>query len=176
MRSAALLLLACIALSGAPLAAQERSPATTIILVRHAEKDTMKHDPPLTARGRERAQLLARMFAGSGVRSTHSTHFLRTAETVAPLDSALGIANEIWEVDPDSLEAHAAALALHLLERHRGETAVVASHSNVLPLILRALGIATPVEIGEKEYDGVWVITAAKGAQPAMLRFAMGMR
>jgi broad specificity phosphatase PhoE len=157
------------------LPAQGRQGPTTIILVRHAEKDTMKSDPPLTARGRERAALLARIVAIAGVHSTHSTQYRRTVETVAPADSALGIRNEVIEADPDSLPAHVARLIEHLLEAHAGETTLVASHSNVIPLILRALGLESP-PIGDADYDNLFVITAQKKAQPRMLRLQMGMR
>lgn len=158
------------------LVAQEKQPPTTIILVRHAEKDTMKIDPPLKPKGRERAQLLSRMLRESGARSTHSTQYRRTSETVAPLDSLLGITNEVIDADPDSLAAHAAGLVRHLLSAHKGETTVVASHSNVIPLLMQALGIAAPVEIGDADYDNVFIITVGPGAQPALLRLRMGMR
>jgi broad specificity phosphatase PhoE len=157
-----------------PLPAQDRQGATTIILVRHAEKDTMKSDPPLTQRGRERAQMLSRIVALTGVRSTHSTQYRRTVETVAPTDSALGLRNEVIEADPDSLPAHVARLVEHLLSAHAGETTLVSSHSNVIPLILRALGLDAP-PIGDTDYDNLFVVTAQKKAQPSMLRLQMGM-
>ena len=171
MRSALIvaLLVACAAF----LAAQDR--ATTIILVRHAEKDTMKVDPPLTARGRDRAALLARIVAASGVRSTHSTQYRRTIETVAPADSALGLHNEVIEADPDSLPAHVARLIEHLLSSHVGEATLVASHSNVIPLILDAMGLGT-VTIGDKEYDDLFVITLRGKAPGNVAHLRMGMR
>jgi broad specificity phosphatase PhoE len=175
VKTLALLLLGCLLLQGSALFAQKSAGPTTIILVRHAEKDTMKTDPPLTPRGWERARLLGRILGASGARSTHSTQYRRTSETVAPLDSALGIANEVIEANPDSLEAYARRLAKHLLSAHRGETTVVASHSNVIPLILRALGITERVEISDADYDNLFVVTAAGKGTPALVRLQMGM-
>ena len=169
MRSAFIiaLLVACAAF----MAAQDR--ATTIILVRHAEKDTMKVDPPLTKRGRERAALLARIVAAAGVSSTHSTQYRRTVETVAPADSAFGLRNEVVEADPDSLPAHVSRLIDHLLTSHTGQTTLVASHSNVIPMILTALGLGK-VAIGDKEYDDLFVIHLNPGCGPTLTRLAMG--
>lgn len=177
MKSLAALLFPLLILCAPALLAQQgRETPTTIILVRHAEKDTASYDPPLTARGRERARRLAVMLAASGVRSTHSTQYLRTRETVAPLDSLLAIANEVVEADRDSLGAHVAALVGHLLSAHRGETSVVASHSNVLPLILLALGVEPGITITDAEYDDLFIVTTGGTARPAFVRLQMGMQ
>ena len=157
------------------LRGQGKEARTTIILVRHAEKDTMKTDPPLTATGRARARLLARILGLSGAHSTHSTQYRRTVETVAPLDSALGIANEVIPANPDSLEAYASALVGHLLTIHKGETTVVSSHSNVLPMLIRAFGVTTPVMIDDRDYDNLFVITVDGRAEPAFAHLQMGL-
>ena len=177
MRKLLALVALCIILLSAPsLRAQGGGGVrTTIFLVRHAEKDTMKTDPPLTAHGRARAQLLARILKLSGVRSTHSTQYRRAVETVAPLDSALGIANEVFSSSADSLASHVAALVQHLLSAHKGETTVVSSHSNVLPMLLKALGVQTPVEIGDHDYDNLFVVTVGGGGKATLVRLQMGV-
>jgi broad specificity phosphatase PhoE len=169
------LALCLLLLTASPVLAQGNGVRTTIFLVRHAEKDTMKTDPPLTAVGRARAQLLARILKLSGVRSTHSTQYRRTVETVAPLDSSLGIANEVFSSSAESLASHVAALVAHLLSAHKGETTVVASHSNVLPMLLKALGVQTPVEIGDHDYDNLFVVTVGGGGKATLVRLQMGM-
>jgi broad specificity phosphatase PhoE len=68
-----------------------------------------------------------------------------------------------------------ARLVEHLLSAHAGETTLVASHSNVIPLILEALGLAAPA-IGDSDYDNLFIVTAQKKAQPNMLRLQMGLR
>ena len=39
-----------------------------------------------------------------------------------------------------------------------GGTVVVAGHSNTVPLILAALGVAGPRSIGDDEYDECWIL------------------
>ncbi len=148
----------------------EKKSLTTIILVRHAEKDTMKTDPPLSATGWSRARLFARMFKDSGVRSTHSTQYRRTIDTMQPLDSLLKITNEVISVDRDSIEQHSVFMAKHFLSDHNGETVIMASHSNVIPSIIKALGIETEVTIDESDYTNVFIVTAGQNVKSAMVR------
>jgi broad specificity phosphatase PhoE len=166
---------AIVLLVPAPLRAQGKIAQTTIFLVRHAEKDTMKIDPPLTTQGRARAQLLARILGASGVHSTHSTQYLRTVDTVAPIDSALGITNEIFPSDADSLASNVAALVKHVLMAHKGEATLISSHSNILPMLIRAFGVKTAVSIGDHDYDNLFVITIEGRGSPSFVQVHMGM-
>ena len=61
-------------------------PVTTVILVRHAEKNIEPNnpDPDLSPAGQRRAQELARMFSGAGVNTIYATQYKRTQETVRP--------------------------------------------------------------------------------------------
>ena len=59
---------------------------TTVFLTRHAERDTTPpEDPALTAAGKERAERLARMLEGAGVKAVFTSQFARTRETGRPL-------------------------------------------------------------------------------------------
>src|SRR5213078_1679446 len=68
-------------------------PVTTVILVRHAEKNIEPNnpDPDLSAVGQARSQELARMLSGAGVNAIYATNFKRTQQTVQPIASQLGI-------------------------------------------------------------------------------------
>jgi hypothetical protein len=44
-------------------------PTTTVILVRHAERESGQGDDPISVRGRERAQTLALMLRDAPIRS-----------------------------------------------------------------------------------------------------------
>src|ERR1700720_1474598 len=70
--------------------------STTVIVIRHAEKDTANPaDPALSAAGQARAALLARMFgepqAVGRLDSIYVSPTLRSRSTAAPLSLRLGI-------------------------------------------------------------------------------------
>ena len=58
-------------------------PATTVLLVRHAEKETGR-DPGLTAAGQARARALVEVAKGAGVSAIYHTQLERTRLTAAP--------------------------------------------------------------------------------------------
>lgn len=64
--------------------------ATTIILVRHTERDPGT-DPPLNEEGLQRAQALKDALAENGVDVIYTTDLLRNRQSVEPLASELGI-------------------------------------------------------------------------------------
>src|SRR5579871_4840663 len=62
---------------------------TVVIVVRHAEKDTVpKGNPPLTPAGVARANALASALADANVEAVVTTELLRTQQTAQPLASA----------------------------------------------------------------------------------------
>src|SRR5687768_534547 len=67
--------------------------ATTVVVVRHAEKSTDDpQDPSLSATGQERARLLTSVLKNAGVTSIYTTQYKRTRQTAEPLAQQLGIA------------------------------------------------------------------------------------
>ena len=142
--------------------------ATTIILVRHAEKDTTPgvQDPALTEGGVTRAQRLAVMLKDAGVDTIYSSEFRRTKATVAPLSAKIGISTEVIAAGDMS------GLVGRLKTRHGGETVVVSGHSNTLPQIMRALGVTPTPRITDRDYDGLYVVTlGADGTRMTKLSF-----
>src|ERR1044072_9453780 len=79
--------------------ADEPFKPTTVILVRHAEKQVAvagqpmvsPSDPPLTDEGKTRAKNLARMLSKAGVNTIITSQFLRTKQTAEPLAETLGL-------------------------------------------------------------------------------------
>ncbi|MDT8368156.1 MAG: histidine phosphatase family protein [Longimicrobiales bacterium] len=134
--------------AGTPAAswAQSDTP-TVVILVRHAERadDGSEPDPPLSDRGRSRAECLAETLAHAGVTRVFSTPYLRTMHTARPVAARLGL--EVETYDPRSLGSFAASLD------GMGGVVLVVGHSNTTPRLVEALG-ADPVQpIAEDEYD-----------------------
>ncbi len=69
------------------------SPAgttTTVIIVRHAERDPGL-DPPLVAEGQARAESLKDALAEQGVTAIYCTDLIRNRQTVEPLADELGL-------------------------------------------------------------------------------------
>jgi broad specificity phosphatase PhoE len=129
--------------------------STTVVLVRHAEKQAAEEDPGLTEAGQARAQRLAAMLEGAGLAAIYVSEARRTQETAAPVAAATG------------LEPHVVPAARHgrllwrLRWRHRGEVVLVIGHSNTIPVIAEGLG--APVgAVHDEEYSGFWIITYSR--------------
>jgi len=141
--------------------------ATVAIVVRHAEKAAPvtpeeAKDPGLSDAGRERAALLARCLRGAGVTHLFATEFRRSRATLEPLATASGVAVEPYAA------GDANALAARIRALPAGSVAVVAAHSNTLPVIVSRLG-ATLHGLGadgflrDDEYDRLAVVFIAAG-------------
>src|SRR5438552_12335060 len=113
-----------------------RRPVTTVILVRHAEKNIEPNnpDPDLSPAGQARAQELLRMFANSGIDALYATQYKRTQQTLKPLADALHLPVNL--VDSKKTPE----LIQQLLSDHRGQTILVSGHNNSVPEIIAALG------------------------------------
>ena len=157
----------------APIAAQQRA-ATTVILVRHAEKAAEPAaDPPLTAAGEARAKALVEVARDAGVTAVLTTQFERTKATARPLAAALAITAEV--VDARARE-HPQEVARAVLAKHAGEVVLVVGHSNTIPAIVAALGAKQPPAICDSEYDGLYVVTVppAGGGTARVIRAHYG--
>lgn len=146
-------------------------PLTTLIIVRHAEKDTSGDDPSLTETGRARARRLAEMLSGTTLDALIASPRRRTQETLAPLADRIGLPLTIIPLD-GSVGTHVAALLDTVLGRYAGRTVLVASHSNVIPVFLGRLGVTEPVTIGDDEYDDMFIVTRSGtgNGTPSMIR------
>ena len=87
------------------------------IILRHAEKDTtvagsqmMQADPPLNAKGLDRAQSLIQEFKKYKISKIYSTNYNRTKSTVMPLANAVGLS--INNYDPKQLKTFAFQMQL----------------------------------------------------------------
>jgi phosphohistidine phosphatase SixA len=154
-----------LAVAGAASSATFAPPATTIYLVRHAEKDLTPGltDPPLTPAGEVRAQQLGRLLAKRHPDALFTTDTRRTRATLAPLAQATGRTLEVYDAK------NQAALATRLSQEFGGKTVVVVGHSNTLLPLLAALGVAPlPGEIRDEEYNYLFKVKLRKG-RPAQL-------
>ena len=126
----------------------------------------MSAEPGLAPAGRERAVALARLIGASGVSAIFTSQFRRTKETVEPLAELIGIAPQ--------LTPQPAAWAERARSGQFGTVLLVAGHSDTVPAMLAALGVAPPPAIGEAEFDNLFVTDTGRGGSPALLRLRYG--
>ena len=133
--------------------------ATTVILVRHAEKAvTPGNDPALDSVGQRRARDLATTLRNAKIGAILVTQYQRTSLTAEPLARATGIRSRVVDTRV-GVEAHAKAVAD--AARAEGEKSVlVVGHSNTIPLIVRALG-GTAEPMADEDYDDLYVVMIA---------------
>ena len=128
-------------------------PATTIYLVRHAEKADSSRDPDLSEAGRLRATRLADLLKDEKISLIYSTNYKRTIQTATPLSEITG--KPILFYSPDTLPA----LVKGLKQQH--QHALVVGHSNTTISMLDAFGVSfSGKKIEETDYSNLFKITA----------------
>ena len=139
-------------------------PATTFVIVRHAEKVADDSpDPALTAVGTARAQRLAAALASAPLVAVYATAFRRTQQTAAPTAQAHALPITTYDA-----KLPAAEFAALLRRNHRRGHVLVVAHSNTAPDIAAALCGCEVAPMDESEYDRrMTVQVPAEG--PAML-------
>lgn len=142
--------------------AQRPESATTIFLVRHAEKADQTNASPLTERGKARAQKLAETLRDANVRAVFSTDFVRTRETAQPLAERRGLPVQ-------SYDAKDAGFSKMLLKNHEGQRVLVVGHSNTIPKLVNALVGTSLPNLADSEYDALFVVTVPKTGPPTVL-------
>jgi broad specificity phosphatase PhoE len=146
--------------------------ATTVVVVRHAEKveEPGNRDPELSGAGVERAVVLTRLLRDVPLSAVYSSDFIRTRKTAEPVAEQAGVA--VLLRDP----REAAALRDEILRDHPGGVSLVVGHSNTVPLVLGALGVTDPPEIAEDRYDDYFVVVIEDeaGAAPTLLHLHYG--
>ena len=145
-------------------------PLTTIILVRHAEKniEPANTDPDLSAAGQARAQELARMFGDAGINAIYATQYKRTQQTVKPLSDKLGI--PVSQVEAKNT----AELIRQIRAHHNGQVIFVAGHNNSVPEVIAALGGPQLPIIPETEFDNLYIVTIYRVGRAKLLKMKYG--
>jgi len=124
---------------------------STIFLVRHAEKAASGgSDPNLSDAGQKRAKRLVNVLKDAGISKIFVTEFKRTKQTAAPLATRLSLT-------PNIVPAQNSPQLIASLRASSGNILVV-GHSNTIPQVIAGLGITTPIQIGENDYDNLFVL------------------
>jgi broad specificity phosphatase PhoE len=152
----------------------ESQATTTMIFVRHAEKDlSIEDDPPLTAAGRARVAELTRQLVDAdvvaGIDAIYSTPFKRTRQTAEPLAARLGI--PINAYDPEDNDA----VLSKILRDHKGKIILVVAHSDTIASLIADLGASKKVPpIAENEYDNLYLVSIPWFGKTKTIRLRYG--
>lgn len=147
----------------------------TLYLIRHA--DAGKRDPysstdhvrGLSEDGLRQADRIADRLGGAGVARVLSSPYPRCTQTVEPLARRLGL-----KVEPHNVLAEGAdpRRTLALVMALAGTGAVLCSHGDVIPDVLRLLAGSGTVINGQGNAKGsVWTITS-EGGRPVAAHYA----
>lgn len=165
-----LLGLAAIVFLAAAFAYWNSATTTTVVLIRHAEKQVGAiPDAPLSPPGEVRAARLAQMFGDAAalgrVQNIYVTDTRRTQQTAAGVAQRLGLKPEIVGKED------ARAFARRLLRENHGGRALVVGHSNTVPEIVAALSHRSDVPpMGEEEFDTLYVVSVPTIGRASVLQ------
>ena len=155
--AALLILFSCLIL----VVANAHGQRKTIILVRHAEKDTSETadpgDPVLTSQGVERANRLAKQIKRYKIGAVYSTDYKRTRDTAAPIANRRNLKIEIY--DPKKPNELVDAIVKSKIKRF-----LIVGHSNTIPQLANLL-VKKEIfkSLDDAEHSVIWVIKIRKG-------------
>lgn len=162
------LVVTLLLLAAASVAVGQRA----IILARHAEKavDANEAGVPLSEAGHARAARLARMLAGAGITAIYATETDRARQTAEPLARALKL--DVRTYFPRDAAGKLAPRVLldRLKKDDAAGTVLVVGHQNTIPDLIAALGYRGKVEIGDRDFDDLFVVVPKNGAAPTVIR------
>ena len=152
----------------------ESQATTTIIFVRHAEKElNSRGDPALSDAGHRRAAELARQLVDAdvvaGIDAIYTTPFRRAQETARPLAQALNLQVNTYDA------ADRESVLETILKSHKGKIILVVGHSDTLPVLIANLGASKNVPlIDELEYDNIYIISIPWFGKTKTIRLRFG--
>jgi phosphohistidine phosphatase SixA len=143
-----------------------------VFALRHADR---KPDPEddLTPAGIDRAKLLARMLAESGIQKAYCSDAVRTQLTIQPLKTLLGSNLDVVIVDtkgPGGIEGHVKHIVDEVSALPGNAVAAVVGHSNTTRSIIQVLTGQSIDPIADHEFDKLFVLSIpATGASTIAL-------
>jgi broad specificity phosphatase PhoE len=141
---------------------------TTVIVIRHAEKD-VGADPSLTEKGQRRAKELVRVLGSVGIKAIYAANVKRAQQTAEPLQASLKL--------PKLLDASQAPdkLAKEVLEQHAGQTVLIIGQAPTIPGILQAFGVDAAEGRGVAlAFDNLFILQARASAKTKLLKLKYG--
>jgi phosphohistidine phosphatase SixA len=146
-----------------------------IFVLRHADRLPDPADA-LSDKGFERATLLARMLAESGIRTAWCSDALRAQATLQPLKQALGdklAVNVVPITGANGVAEHQQHIIAAVKALPAAAVAAVVSHSNTIGPIIKGLTNQANGKIEDHEFDKLFVLSipATGAATITLLRY-----
>ena len=139
---------------------------TTLIVLRHAEKQSTGTNPSLSTAGQIRANNLSNILTNVNLDAIYSTNYNRTIQTVQPTATAKTISVSFY--NPSSLTP----FVDHVLSTYHDGTILVVGHSNTTPSLLNVLtGTSNYSNIPESEYDNLYIVTVFEKGRAEVVHF-----
>lgn len=145
-------------------------PITTVVLVRHAEKNIEPENPNpnLSPAGQARAQELVRVLGNAGVSAIYATQFVRTQQTAQPLANHLNL--QVTKIDASNTDE----LVRQITTNQSGGVVFVAGHNNTVPVTIAALGGGNFPVIPENEFDNLLIVTIYRFGRARVVKLKYG--
>jgi broad specificity phosphatase PhoE len=146
--------------------------STTIVVIRHAEKDTADaSDPVLSPAGEARAALLARMFGdaqGPGrLDAIYVSDTLRSRLTAAPLAARLGLVPIVDGANEPT------GLVRRVLRENSGKRVIIVGHVNTVPEIVANLSGRSDIpKIDEHDFGSMYIVTVPRIGHANLVRLS----
>lgn len=147
---------------------------TTILLIRHAEKELTPYDPdpPLSPAGQARADELVHVVSKAAVKAIFATDTRRSKQTVQPLANYLNISVSSYS---DANVEVLKELKKSILSNHAGKVVLVAGHSNTFAIIITTFGDdGSKCTVNDDEYDNLCVITVYTSGKANVVNLKYG--
>jgi broad specificity phosphatase PhoE len=149
--------------------------ATTIIVVRHAEKSADDpRDPSLSESGQERAGDLSAALKNAQVTDIYTTQYKRTRQTAEPLARQFGISIVERPITSANAGTYPRELAREILTRSAGKVVLVVGHSNTVPDIVSALSGRPVPAMTDAEYDHAFIVVVPASGSPRLFQLRFG--
>jgi broad specificity phosphatase PhoE len=174
MRKAAAYVLILLFALGAASCDRAPEAATTVLVVRHAEKASDADDSPLTEAGARRAEALARAAEGAGVQAIYSSQFKRNLDTARPLSERSGLSVTQMPVNLQNPGDYGRSLARDILEKHAGQTVVVVGHANTVAATVEGL-TGRPAPPGDIQYADLFVVVVPREGAAKLIKAQYGL-
>ena len=144
-----------------------------VIALRHADRTRAD---ALSAAGKQRAKLLARMLGEAGVRVAFRSQFKRARDTLVPLKEKVpGLRiEELAVAQAESGDAYAKRIAAAVHALPADTVVAVVGHSDTVGPTIAQLGGGRIDPIGESEFDKLFVLSIAPDRSASLLKLRYG--